>query len=76
MACTAGTSSASGAGVKGKKRGGPVRITLDLPKVSGDEEGEKDENQDGNEEEREVKKPKLGGVKGGKGSYVYALDIR
>jgi hypothetical protein len=65
------------AAAKGKKRG-PVRITLDLPKVTADdpEEGmelsKPSRGDSGDEEERGSKKPKLGGagLKGGKGSYV------
>lgn len=68
---------AAGPTAKGKKRG-PVRITLDLPKVTGEdpEEGKElskpSRGDSGDEEDRGSKKPKLGGagLKGGKGSYV------
>lgn len=68
---------AAGSAAKGKKRG-PVRITLDLPKVTADDLDEGKERStpsrgdSGDEEDRGSKKPKLGGagLKGGKGSYV------
>lgn len=68
---------------KGKKRTGPLKITLDLPKTKGSKgsgsgsgsDGESAENASGEENDgdgedgRTVKKPKFG-IKGGKGSYV------
>nr|XP_031862087.1 uncharacterized protein CI109_002500 [Kwoniella shandongensis]KAA5529159.1 hypothetical protein CI109_002500 [Kwoniella shandongensis] len=70
----------STSGVKGKKRGGPIKITLDLPKTSnGDDregDGEEDEDDRGlgknkagvNDGERDAKRAKL--PKGGKGSSM------
>jgi hypothetical protein len=64
---------------KGKKRAGPIKITLDLPKNkagAGDENGTADDEDgevdDADEGGREVKKTKIGtgGPKGGKGSSV------
>lgn len=80
----AATSSVSAANPpRPKKRGGPVRITLDLPKAStsglqdDDEEGARARNSgagsdDDGDDGPDAKKPKTGsgGIKGGKGSYV------
>lgn len=73
------TKSAQPTAAKGKKRAGPIKITLDLPKTkagAGDENGTADDEDgevdDADEGGREVKKAKIGtgGPKGGKGSSV------